>query len=85
MLKSSIIERIENFFTNRFNENEVFVSSDYKKKVLSLNRSPLYASLQWLQDVKAVDGDDLEMFEHIKRCLNKFTHEMLTFASSGDL
>ncbi|MDD9315808.1 hypothetical protein [Acinetobacter lactucae] len=83
MLKSSIIEKIEGFFINGFDENGVIVSSEYKEKVLSLNRSPLYASLKWLQDMNAIDNKDLERFEHIKRCRNTLAHEMLIFASSG--
>jgi hypothetical protein len=83
MLKSSIIEKIEGFFTNGFDENGMIVSPEYKEKVLSLNRSPLYASLKWLQDIHAIDDKDLERFEHIKRCRNTLAHEMLTFASSG--
>ena len=83
MLKSSIIEKIEGFFTSGFDENGMIVSPEYKEKVLSLNRSPLYASLKWLQDMHAIDDKDLERFEHIKRCRNTLAHEMLTFASSG--
>lgn len=83
MLKSSIIEKIEGFFINGFDEKGMSVSPEYKEKVLSLNRSPLYASLAWLQDKNAIDDKDLERFEHIKRCRNTLAHEMLTFASSG--
>ncbi|MBV7600167.1 MULTISPECIES: hypothetical protein [Aeromonas] len=83
MLKSSIIEKIEGFFTNGFDENGMIVSPGYKEKVLALNRSPLYASLKWLQDMTAIDDKDLESFEHIKRCRNTLAHEMLTFASTG--
>lgn len=83
MLKSSIIEKIEVFFTNGFDEKGMIVSPEYKEKVLSLNRSPLYASLKWLQDMSAIDDVDLERFEHIKRCRNTLAHEMLAFASSG--
>ena len=83
MLKSGIIEKIEGFFTNGFDENGMIVSPEYKEKVLFLNRSPLYASLKWLQDMNAIDDKDLEKFEHIKKCRNTLAHEMLTFASSG--
>ncbi len=83
MLKSSIIEKIEDFFTNGFDENGIIVSSEYKEEVLSLNKSPLYASLKWLQSMNAIDDEDLERFEHIKSCRNTLAHEMLTFASSG--
>lgn len=83
MLKSSIIKKIEGFFINGFDENGMIVSPEYKEKVLSLNRSPLYASLKWLQEMNAIDSKDLERFEHIKKCRNTLAHEMLTFASSG--
>lgn len=52
MLKSSIIDKIETFHTNEFYENGMVVSPEYKEEVLSLNRSPLYASLIWLQDMR---------------------------------
>ncbi|BBQ29879.1 hypothetical protein [Aeromonas caviae] len=83
MLKSSIIDKIEAFYTNGLYENRMVVSPEYKEEVLSRNKSPLYASLIWLQDMHAIDDKDLEIFEHIKRCRNTLAHEMLTFASSG--
>ncbi|RDL44390.1 hypothetical protein DN730_08280 [Marinomonas piezotolerans] len=82
MLKSSITEKIEGFFTNGFDENGMIVSPEYKEKVLSLNRIALYASLKWLQGMEAIDGEDLERFEYTKRCRNTLAHEMRTFASS---
>ena len=33
MLKSSIIEKIESFFTNGFNENGMIVDPEYKEKL----------------------------------------------------
>jgi hypothetical protein len=83
MLKSSIVEKIESFYINGFDENGMIVSPEYKQKVLSLNRSPLYASLKWLQEKYAINDEDLKKFEHIKKCRNTLVHEMLTFASSG--
>lgn len=83
MLKSSIVEKIESFFSNGVDENGPIVSRDYKEKVLSLNRSPVYASLKWLQDMDAIDDEDVRKFEHIKRCRNTLTHEMFAFASNG--
>ena len=83
MLKSSIVEKIESFFTNGFDQNGPIVGPEYKDEVLSLNRSPLYASLKWLQNMDTIDDKDMEKFEHIKKCRNTLTHEMLAFASSG--
>lgn len=83
MLKSSIIEKIEGFFTNGFDEKGLIISPEYKSEVLSLNKSPLYASLKWLQEMGAIDDADIQKFEHIKRCRNILAHEMLRFASEG--
>lgn len=83
MLKSSIVENIESFFTNGFDENGMIVSSEYKDKVLVLNKSILYASLKWLQNMGAIDEKDIEVFEYIKRCRNTLVHEMQLFVSSG--
>jgi hypothetical protein len=83
MLKSSIVEKIEGFYSVGFNEKGEIVDPEYKEKVLSLNRSPLYASLEWLRRNGAIDETDLESFEYVKRCRNTLAHEMLTFASSG--
>ena len=62
MLKDSIIERIRDFFSHGFNEDGWIVSEDYKAKVLSLNRSPLYASLEWLKGMNIIDDQDLQKF-----------------------
>lgn len=83
MLKSSIIEKIEGFFTNGFDEKGLIINPKYKSEVLSLNKNPLYASLRWLQKMEAIDDADLQKIEHIKRCRNILAHEMLRFASEG--
>lgn len=83
MLKSSITEKIKGFFTDGFDENGMTISPEYKEKVLSLSRSPLYASLKWLENMEVIDDKDLKTFEKIKKCRNTLTHEMLEFASSG--
>lgn len=59
------------------------LSQEYKKEVLALNKSPLYASLKWLKNIGAIEQCDLETFDHIKRCRNTLAHEMLKFTSSG--
>lgn len=81
MLKDSIVEKIRVFYTNGFDENGFIISEEYKHKVLSLNKSPLYASLKWLQNIGAINEKDLERFEYIKKCRNTLTHEMLKFTA----
>ncbi|MGB3478134.1 MAG: hypothetical protein WBB67_03125, partial [bacterium] len=76
MLKDSIIDRIKNFFTHGFNENGWIVSNEYKKNVLSKDKSQLYASLLWLHEMSAINESDLEQFEAIKKRRNELAHEM---------
>ncbi|EJE4556939.1 MULTISPECIES: hypothetical protein [Vibrionaceae] len=83
MLKSSIEDKIREFFTNGFDENGPLVSDDYKLKVLKLNRSRTYASLLWLKQHDAIDDADIEVYERIKRHRNELTHELFKFASQG--
>jgi hypothetical protein len=83
MLKDSIIGRIREFFTQGFDENGWIVSEDYKTKVLCLNKSPLYASLQWLKKMNVIDDQDIEEFNKIKNCRNEIAHEIANFISKG--
>ena len=83
MLKDSIIERIREFFTDGFNENGWIVNENYKTKVLSLNKSPLYASLEWLKSMNVIDDADVVEFNKIKDCRNEIAHEIANFISKG--
>lgn len=83
MLKSSIEDKIREFYTNGFDENEVIVSKDYKNKVLKLHRSRIYASFEWLKQHDAIDDADIKTFERIKRHRNELTHELFKFTSDG--
>ncbi len=83
MLKSSIIERIRDFFSTGFNESGLIIDEKYKTTVLSLNKSPLYASLVWLKNMEAINDNDIEEFENIKKCRNEIAHEFVDFLSTG--
>ena len=83
MLKDSIIGRIRDFFTGGFDENGWIVNDNYKTKVLSLNKSPLYASLEWLKGMNVIDDEDIEEFNKIKNCRNEIAHEIANFISKG--
>jgi len=81
MLKDSIIDRIREFFSSRFDQNGPLIDEEYKTEVLSRDRSPLYASLLWLRDMHAVDEQDIELFKKIRKCRNELAHEIATFIS----
>lgn len=75
-LKTSIIERIRDFYTCGFDQNGEIVDSEYQTKVLSKNSSPLYASLEWLRDAHAISDDDIKIFNEIKKLRNSIAHEI---------
>lgn len=83
ILKDSIITRIRNFFTNGFNEKGWIVDKEYQTEVKSLNKSLLYASLEWLKNMKVIDDNDIEEFNEIKKCRNELAHEIVNFITKG--
>jgi hypothetical protein len=83
MLKTSIIDHIRDFFSTGFNQSGPIIGERYKTAVLSLNNSPLYASLEWLKNMDAINDKDIEDFEKIKKCRNEIAHEFVNFLSTG--
>ena len=83
ILKDSIIARIRNFYTNGFNEKGWIIDKEYQTKVKSLNKSLLSASLEWLKNMKAIDDNDIEEFNEIKKCRNELAHEIVNFITKG--
>jgi hypothetical protein len=83
MLKDSVIERAKEFFIHGFNKDGWIISDRYKTEVLALNKSPLYASLEWLKNFEAIDDSDIEKFDEIKSCRNELAHEIANFISKG--
>ena len=71
ILTTSIISRIKDFYT-RFDT----VDPEYQSKVLSRDKSPLFASLDWLKEMEAITDDDIALFREIKRFRNEFAHEI---------
>jgi hypothetical protein len=66
LLKDSIINHPKTFFTDGFNKDGLIINENYQKKVLSRNKSPLYASLDWLKDIGAMTEHDIDIFNKLK-------------------
>lgn len=84
LLKSAIIDRPRGFFDIGLSEDEQHLDPDYAN-LLARSLSPLYASLDWLQEHGAIDASDLEIFEKVKVCRNHLAHEMLNVLASVEL
>lgn len=76
ILKDSIVDDVRDFYTDGFNEHGPIAGTEYQSKVLSRNKSPLYASLQWLREYDAIDDDDLVTFEKLKITRNQLAHQL---------
>lgn len=76
ILKGAIIDNIRDFYANGFDENGPRVGPDYQSQVLFRNRSPLYASLNWLRESDAINDEDLAVFEKLKVTRNLLAHQL---------
>lgn len=76
ILKNSIVDRIRDFYSIGWSEEGSTVSPEYKAKVLSRDKSPVYASLNWLHENQVINDDDLETFEQLKNTRNLVAHQL---------
>lgn len=83
-LKDAIVDRIRDFFWTGFDESGDKIDPKYQTDVLTRNRSPVYASLDWLTEMNAIDQGDVESFNRVKACRNTLAHNLLsTLGSEG--
>lgn len=83
-LTDAIVGRIRNFFCNGFDESGDQIDPRYQSDVLRRNRSPIYASLDWLKEMHAIDDSDIEAFDRIKNCRNHLAHRLFSLIASED-
>lgn len=82
-LKTTIVDRIKDFYTDGFDENGWRVEPEYTTKVLSRNSSPTHASLEWLKEMDVIDDADIATYGRIKELRNILAHGLLTVISNG--
>jgi len=76
VLKAAIVDRLKDFYTNGFDHNGLRIDPEYESHVLSKNRSPVYASLDWLKEADAIDDADISAFESAKKLRNELVHSL---------
>lgn len=76
ILKNSIVDRIRDFYSLGWSEDGWTVSPEYEAKVLARNKSAVYASLSWLLEQQAINGEDLKTFELLKKTRNLLAHQL---------
>ena len=84
MLKEAIVDHIRDFFWMGFDESGDNIDPSYQSDVLARNRSPVYASLDWLTEMNAIDDADMRIFGRVKACRNTLAHKFFsTLGSEG--
>lgn len=76
ILKNSIVDRIRDFYLIGWSKEGNTLSPEYAAKVLSRNKSAVYASLNWLLEQQAIDESDLATFELLKKTRNLLAHKL---------
>lgn len=74
LLKNVIVDKVEFFYIGSFFDE--FCQADYENRVLKKSKSKLYASLLWLEEMGAINEDDVNHFNELKAIRNKASHEM---------
>ena len=83
LLKESIVGRLRSFYMVGFDIDGDVIDEKYETSVLSRNKSPLYASLDWIVENEVIDKNDLESFERIKITRNSLAHELPSLVMGG--
>ncbi|NKE72845.1 hypothetical protein [Candidatus Manganitrophus noduliformans] len=77
-LRDSVVGRIRDFFWVGFDKSGDKIDPKYMSDVLSRNKSPLYASLDWLKEMNAINDHDLSTFDRVKACRNTLAHKLFS-------
>jgi hypothetical protein len=76
ILKNSIVDRLRDFYLIGWSAEGNTISPEYAAKVLSRNKSAVYASLDWLVEQQAIEESDLATFEILKKTRNLLAHRL---------
>ena len=83
VLKNTIIERIRDFYIMGYDGKDWIVDPEYKEGVLTRNHSPVYASLDWLKEVRAITDSHITVFTRVKEYRNMLAHELTKMLMDG--
>lgn len=76
ILKNVVVDRVRDFYVAEWSQERMTYSENYRQKVLSKNKSPVYASLLWLEESDAISSIDIENYEKLKLTRNLLAHQL---------
>lgn len=77
--RANVVDRLQGFFTNGFDASGPIIDLEYKSKVLSLDKSPLRATLLWLKGMSAIDDADVANADRVREHRNALAHKLQDF------
>lgn len=83
VLKTAIVGRIRDFYLVDFDVFRGQIGPKYQTEVLARNRSPVYASLEWLKESRVINDGDMTTFEEVKKLRNHLAHSLTQVLSEG--
>ena len=81
---NSAIDYLEGFYNIGHDPDLGGVSQEYQARVLDRHRSPLSASLLWFQEMGAIDEDDLDTVDRIRKHRNEIAHQLPKYLATVD-
>jgi hypothetical protein len=85
LLKDSIIDSIRGFFTLKYVNGKFEVDEQYNAEVLTLHKDLLQASCIWLEQMGAINKEEIQEIEKIRKHRNEVAHELPKLLVDSDL
>jgi hypothetical protein len=85
LLKDSIVNHLRSFYADGFDDTGEILGERYQSAVLRRNRSAVYASLEWMKEMQAIDDSDIAAFNRVKSCRNVLAHRLFDALGSEGL
>lgn len=86
-LKEFVIDKIRDFYSEHFYMDDDRMiceeSINYKEKVRSLDKNLEDASLKWFVSAGAIEQEDYDTYQNIRRRRNDITHKLLKNLNDG--
>lgn len=81
--KDYVIHEVKFFFNSGFSDGEYIFDPKYNTHVLSKDKSPIKASLLWLEESGAISLNDISEYEELRQYRNQLSHELMDLLYEG--
>ncbi len=81
--KDYVVEEVRFFFNTGFENGEYTFDPTYNTKIIAKDRSPIKASLLWLEEMGAISSQDIGEYDNFRQFRNKLSHELMDLLFEG--